>query len=177
MGASNANSETRVELCVRSLLPSGDRSHQRATIRRLDRLAAADVVDDVSVCVWGRGVDLDGETAGTDAARAIHRRVEAFEAWADDAGASLEPYLDRTEISSQITGESCTALRFPKLMLAVYRDDDLVYVAPHADATSRCTVGDALDALERDDDDLLQGGPATRFRPPAGTLTTTDSRP
>ncbi|MEF8842938.1 MAG: HTH domain-containing protein [Haloarculaceae archaeon] len=123
--AGRSTSGTTVEVCVRSL--SDD--VQPLLDETLRRLRAADDVEAVGVSVWGRSFDPTGPAAATDPGRALADRLEAFRRWADENGASFGPFF-RPHTVGRLTGETCTRVDLPTVVLAEYRDGDLVFVAP-----------------------------------------------
>jgi hypothetical protein len=125
-----STSETTVEVCVRSL--SDD--VQPLLDETLRRLRAADDVETVEVSVWGRSFDPTGPAAATGPGRALADRLEAFRRWADENGASFGPFF-RPNTVCRLTGETCTRVDLPTVVLAEYRDGDLAFVAP-------CRLGD-----------------------------------
>lgn len=146
-----------VELYVRSLCSDGTTSPQETVIRRLSRLERDGIVDEYTVHVWGRRVSPDTAAADTDAGRFVLDRIEAFRAWAADAGMSIRSFFDTDEIDSSITGESYDAITVPTLTLAEFCGDDLRWVTPCADGGTVYTVSDRLDALEAENGVDLNG--------------------
>jgi hypothetical protein len=139
-----------VELYVRSLCGEAAKEPQEAVIERLSRLERDGVVDEYTVRVWGRRICPDTAAADTDAGRFVLDRIEAFEDWAAEAGASVRSFFDTAEVDSSITGESYEAITVPTLTLAEFRGEELQWVSPCADGGTVYTVADRLDALEAD---------------------------
>lgn len=135
----------RVELFVRSSVPSVARERQAAAIERL--YALDDSIDAVGVRSWEKRIPIDAHGDR----RETHHVYETLLDWACEHGVELRPFFETRECYSSITGESHTALVLPVMCLAVYEDDRLHGVYPHADADRTYAVGDALDALESDE--------------------------
>lgn len=157
--------QIRLELYVRSLLPRGACECQEAVVGRLKELVDDGVVDAFEVTVWGRGIAPSTATE-TAAGRDLQRRVEQFSEWARERGLTLRPRFERRPVRSRITDESYDAILFPAMAVAVFRDEDLAFVAPCADGTTVYTVEDVLDALEHgaDPDRLPVEGSARTVR-------------
>lgn len=134
---------TRAELFVRSDLPAPANLCRRSIVSRLDALVASGVLDACSVSSWDKRVPLDAAGDGRTELD-LYRR---FDRWAADVGARLDPFFDTRECYSWTTGERRTELVLPAACLALYDGDDLLAVAPHADASGDVTVADALDRL------------------------------
>lgn len=139
--------ETRLELYVRSLLPRGACACQEAVVDRLQELAEDGAIDAFEVTVWGRGL-APSTAAATDAGRELLGRIERFSGWARERGLTLRPRFERRTVRSDLTDETYDAVLFPAMAVAVFRDDDLAFVAPCADGTTVYTVADVLDAVE-----------------------------
>lgn len=159
MSESESTPETRLELCVRSLLPRGCRGRQEATLERLGRLEASGAVDDVDVVVWGRGLDVSSDATWAGAGRDIRDRVDAFNEWARERGFSLRTCFSSRRVRSELVDEEYEALLFPAMALAAFRDDAVAFVAPCTDGETTYTVGDLLDAIEGRVADESSGSP------------------
>ena len=136
-------SEARLELFVRSSAPTAARERQSATVERLHALDAENRIEEVVVHSWEKRVPTEGR--GVEDTREVYA---AFSAWAREHDVDLCPFFDTRECHSSITGESHTALVLPVMCLAVYDDDRLRSVFPHATEERSVAVGDALDVLE-----------------------------
>jgi hypothetical protein len=146
-GRPSAGTEVALELNVRSLAPPAGGVALDAAVARLEELDASEVIDEYGVHVWGRRIATDTTTAGTDAGEAIFDRLNAFHAWADRTGMSLDSFFAIEETRSTITGETYEAVVLPTMTLAEYEGDDLRFVTPCTDGTAVYTVPDRLDAL------------------------------
>lgn len=140
----------RVELCVRSLAPAGAHGNQNAVIERLERLEAAGVVEAFDIRIWGKQVAPSTAAARTETGRAALDRYEQFKEWAEHNDRSLGSFFDVHPVELGMTGEQYTAVMFPVVTMAEYRDGDLVHVAPCTDGDTVYTVGDRLDTIEGD---------------------------
>lgn len=152
--------ERRLELYVRSLAsgatPAADHADRVRALARDGRVADADVL------VWGEEVGLSTTAFRTRVGKAILDRVAAFRAWADDRGATMEPFFETRSVTGTVTGESYTSIRLPVACLAEYADGELVHVAPYRAGDGTCSVGDRLRYLEGPAvDEALPAEPAT----------------
>lgn len=129
----------RVDLYVRASPPPAARDRQSSIAERLEQLDAADRIAAVETHTWPDQVPRE-EAAMAD-------RYEAFAAWADANGVDLEPFFETRE-RRYLTSDRCyTALVLPLACLAVYEDDDLRTVYPHATDDRVRTVDDGVAAL------------------------------
>ena len=133
----------RVELFVRSDLPTPSEKRQTAVEDRLQGLQCNGVLDEYETTVWDKRVPVEGSTGRVERAR-----YNEFAAWAADAGACLAPFFDTRECYSWKTCEKQTELVMPALCLAVYEDDELVHVAPFARGGTPHSIEECLDDIE-----------------------------
>lgn len=140
--------QRRVTLYVRSLAPEGTGDEQVAVVNRLEHLDEQDGIGEFSVSVWGHAVTKDSPLASTDAGERVLDRVAAFEEWAADAGVSLDRFIQREQVHSQLRETTQTVIRFPAMTVAEYVDGELVSVTPHETDTGVVSVQDRLDTLE-----------------------------
>ncbi|MFB6164873.1 MAG: HTH domain-containing protein [Haloarculaceae archaeon] len=150
MTGAHDSERVTVELYVRSLGPRAGIDRQERAVERLDALAAKGALAAFSVSVWGRRVSLSTTTARTDAGQSVLERVDAFRAWAEDAGRSVESFFETQRVTSELADREYAALVLPALTLSEYRDGDLAFVAPSSDGGSVCTVADRIDHLAAD---------------------------
>ena len=136
--------ELRVKFFTRSYTPGGAEDVQNRVLDRLETLCEQGVIKDCDRQVWGKRVCTSN--AGTFGEDAIET-VAQFRTWADRNDASLLPFFDERTCHSKITGEEHSEIVFPMMCMAVYRDDDLVGVYPHADGESVTTIQDCLASL------------------------------
>jgi hypothetical protein len=137
-----------LELYVRSLTPAGDPGPENGVIDRVQALDWSGGGPDASVVVWGNEVALSTTATETSPGRHVLDRVAAFTAWAADSGCSLTPFFETRRRTSRLTGESFTALRLPAVLLAEYRDGELVAVTPRMENGETHTVAERLSTLE-----------------------------
>lgn len=131
---------TRADLFVRCDLPKPARQCRQTIEERLERVASAGGLEDYSVSSWAKRVPLDSDTEEMEC-------YEEFRRWATDEDVTLAPFFDTRECYSMTTGEKRRELVLPVLCLAIYDDDELVYVAPHATASTTATIPDCVDQL------------------------------
>lgn len=136
----------RVELFVRSLAPETARSAQERILERLRELDRHGPLDGVDCYVAGDCVCPSTVAAETEIGQFLLDRIDAFETWAGEHGYELVGFDDRC-VDSSMTGETVTGIRFPRLCLAVFGDDNLILVAPVADDETRLPVDEAVRRL------------------------------
>jgi hypothetical protein len=146
-----------VELYVRSLSSRTGRTER--VVDHLRQLDASGEVADLSVTVWGEAVDLGSMAAQTPRGQAILETVTAVRDWADERGASVEPFFHRRETHSTITDETHTTLQLPSLLLVERVGDELVRVTPHDDDGTVWTVTDRLEVLSTDMEETPESRP------------------
>ncbi|MBV0923792.1 hypothetical protein KTS45_06210 [Halomicroarcula limicola] len=118
----------------------------RATvIDRLSSLRTAEVIDDFSVTTWPEEIVVSGRTNHSE----LLDTVDDFEEWAAEHGLTLRPPFE-TRTASLLVGGSKEVLTTPMMLAAAYEDGELVGVYPCADGERTWTIGEFLDALERD---------------------------
>jgi hypothetical protein len=150
--------QLRVELYTRSYMPDGAEDTQQRVLDRLDRLRERGVLDDCTCHVWGKRVCTSGsEGFGRDAIETVGQ----FRAWAERNGVSLLPFFDERTHRSKITGEEYSEIVFPVMCAALYRDDDLAGVYPHADGDSVATIRDLLASLSSESAESIEEPGAT----------------
>lgn len=137
---STAEGETRVELFARSSLPRAADRRREAVATRLDRLAERGCIEGYHIEAWRKRVPVAGDTPE-------HRAYERFREWADDAEVSLAPSFGTRECYDPETGAKEEALVLPALCLAIYEEEELVAVYPHADGGEPQSVVGGLSAL------------------------------
>lgn len=143
--------QLRVELYTRSYMPEGAEDSQQQVLDRLDRLCERGVLDDWECRVWGKRVPTSGEFG-----REAIETVGQFRTWAERNDASLLPFFDERTQRSKITGEERSEIVFPVMCAALYRDDTLAGVYPHADGDSIVTIRDFLASLAAENSELVE---------------------
>lgn len=147
MPATDWEAADRAELYVRSDLPAPVRTCRQRTTSRLSDLVADGVLAGFDVTSWAKRVPLDADGEGGQFERDLYR---SFRAWAREAGVELRPFFDTRECYSSETARRRTELVMPAVCLALYADEDLVAVVPHATEAGAVSVGDCLRALAAD---------------------------
>ncbi len=154
-------SETRLELYVRSLAPGVAREQQDRVIAQLKNLKDAAAIDDYTIEVWGKEVCATTEAARTDTGKQVLEKIAELEQWAAQNDRSLSSVFEVQEIDSTITGDQYTSIVLPLMVLAEYHDDDLVGVAPCAYEGAPVTIDEILATLdEQTDRPLIAAGHA-----------------
>jgi hypothetical protein len=139
----------RAVFFVRNDLPAPSAQRRAELEQTLQDLVCAGVLDDVETVVWNKRVRAD---SAQDTAE--RNRYSEFADWARRARVSLAPFFDTRECYSTTTGEKETQLVLPTMALAVYEDDELVRVAPHANAGSTESVTDCVELLSTHADSI-----------------------
>lgn len=135
----------RLELFVRSSVPSPAYECQSSAIERLRTLDDTENIEGVRVRPWEKRVPLTEGTREPGSSREIY---ESLSEWAREHGANLQPFFETRECYSSVTGKAHTALVLPVTCLVVSKNERLHGVFPHATENRSYTVADALDALE-----------------------------
>ncbi|EMA01111.1 hypothetical protein SAMN05443574_101544 [Haloarcula vallismortis] len=119
----------RVELFVRSLCPEDGTQQQHYVIDRLQALADAGRIADLSILIWGRRIEprLAQRTAE---GRRLLERLSTFEQWERNSDASLAAFDWQHPVTNMASDESVNVITLPTLALAEYVDGDLQHVAP-----------------------------------------------
>lgn len=137
--------ELTFELWIRPL-PTGSREEHDALVARLEALVAEGAIGGLRVRTWGRDVSL--EPTGSDEDDVVRRRVERFLTWARAEGVRLPGIREVEAVGVGRMGPAHRALELPQTLLAVFRDDDLLWVAPHRDGDREVHVADVLAAFD-----------------------------
>lgn len=135
-----------VDLFIRSLSPAGARGRPAGAIERLRSLVEAGTIDDYSVTVWGKEVEVESGVAAEEGERLVLDRVAALRSWAAERGVALDAF-ERREVST-VTGETYTVLTLPVMVLVESVGEEIACVAPCTTEGGVLTVGDRLGALE-----------------------------
>jgi hypothetical protein len=137
-------SPDHIELFVRSLEPLPGAPGLETTTASLERLADTAGVS-FEVRLWGEALPLGSATARTPTAVRLHERVAELRSWARARDVEL-PGFERVETDT-LVGPSREVLRLPPRLLAVYRGDELLTVAPHVDDGRHRDITAVLDRL------------------------------
>lgn len=89
----------------------------------------------------------DGATPSADAPRA---KVDEFVSWARREGYSLEPAFEIRKRESELDPRTDTVLTLPLVCVALYDDEELLAVFPHAEDGGVRSVEDCLERLDRE---------------------------
>ena len=135
-----------VNLFVRSLSPVGARGRPAGTMERLRGLVETGTIDDCSMTVWGKEVELPSDGTLEEREGPVLDRVAEFRSWAAERGVALDAF-ERREVST-VTGETHTVLTLPVMVLVESVGDEITCVTPCRTDSGVLTVDDRLDALE-----------------------------
>lgn len=133
------------ELFVRSLAPRGAGPRLEVTLEELSALSSADAIDGYDVHVWGESVPTQGAIAESEPVAELRSTLERLEGWAEEAGADLLGFDERTVGS--LVEENREVLSLPEMLLVEYRDGDVDCVTPHRREGVVHTVNDRLGDL------------------------------
>jgi hypothetical protein len=139
------SSSLHATLKLRSFPSYGITDVRHRTLARLHRLADEGVLSTVDVDVWGSHAVADSMA---DRDTTPVEGVSDFERWAADHGCTLAPAFARRECGSLLGDEPREVTVVPLLTLAVYEEDELRAVYPHAEDGTVHTVDDGLETLE-----------------------------
>ena len=84
----------RLELFVRSSVPSPAHERQSSMIDRLRALDDAEGIEGVAVRPWEKRVPLDGDAPESGDTKEVY---ESLSAWAREHGADLHPFFETRE--------------------------------------------------------------------------------
>jgi len=132
-----------VEVYVRSLPAYG--STANAVLGQLSTLEKRGLVDTHEVLVWGDRAPTSPAAAETPTGREVAEQVALFREWARGNDVSLGPAMHARTVESTIRDEAYEEVRLPEVLVATYRNEDLVAVAPHRQDDQVCTVTLYLD--------------------------------
>lgn len=140
--------DRHVSVYVRSTLPPlAAKSRQERVIDRLDDMTERGLLDGVELVVTGDRLCLCDTCTGTAGGDEVVDRVERLRDWQGPGEASAAPFFERREVSSDITGESATAIVPPRIAVALSFDGSLAGVFPCRVESEHYTVADFLGAL------------------------------
>lgn len=139
-----------VELYVRALPTHG--STANAVLGRLSTLEQRGLVDSHEVLVWGDRAPTSPAAAQTATGQEVAERVALFREWARRNDVSLGPAMQSRTVDSSIREESYDEVRLPEVLVATYREEDLVAVAPHRQDEKVCSVRLYLDRFPDETD-------------------------
>jgi len=135
---------TGLELVVylRESASSAAAERQQAVLGRLNALADAGVIEDVTVRTWPKRVSESSEVLET---------VRELCAAAEERGLRLEPFFEEHERVPGFFTERAEPVRevvLPVMCVTLYRDGDVRSIYPCTDDEGHYSVSDGLDALE-----------------------------
>jgi len=124
---------------------------QQQVLNRVKRLEANGVFSESMVAGEWQRIRTMAEDKRSEAIQTY----EEFQDWADRNGHSLTPAFERRTRSYVGMDRVDDVVVFPVVSLAIYDGDDLEGVFPCSDEERTYTVGDALEAFERGDENWL----------------------
>lgn len=144
---STRTGETAVELWVCGHRCGDDDGHE-VFADRLERFVETGRIDDFTVREWPHEVDVTSPDVRSPHEQLVRERVAEFRQWAHTYGMTLPEFDETSTVGVGRMGPEHTALVMPATVLAVYRDDDLQWVAPCRKRGRLYTVADWFDAVE-----------------------------
>ena len=144
------NTHLRAELYLRGDT-YGTFDAQQQVLNRVKRLEANGVFTDSIVAGDWQRIRTMAEDKRTGALATY----EEFRDWAQRNGSSLEPAFERRTRSYVGMDQVDDVVVFPVVSLAIYDDRQLQAVLPCSNGEQTYTVGDALDAFDRGDEQWL----------------------
>jgi len=141
-----------IVLYERRELPPPATERVTAVYERLESLVDAGHIDSVSREEWVKRTPLD------DCDDDIRDTYLSFTSWANRRGGRLTPFFQTRKCFTPAEGEHTDWLVLPAFCLAVYGDDGVSAVYPHADDSDTHTVEDGLQALLTETDEETTAG-------------------
>ncbi|WP_349674914.1 HTH domain-containing protein [Haloarcula sp. JP-L23] len=155
--AERVETGTHVELWLRGNPPACVRDAQEEAYERLQRLKRAGRIPSVTSHVW-EPIETTPRATDPEHTAVYRETISEFRDWANERGYSLCPGFQTRDMTPMLADESREEIVPPILCLAVYVDDTLTTVFPHADGECVHTVTDGLDRLEAETEDPFVGG-------------------
>lgn len=141
--ALTAATSTRVDVYVRSMLPSPGAKHaQMSVIDDISSLCETGPIDRHEVHVWGEQLCLCDDCRASEAGGAFVDTIREFEDWGADHDATASPFFERTHQESSLVGDAYDGIRPPRVTAALYVDDSLQGVFPSRFAGEPYSVRD-----------------------------------
>ena len=145
-----AEMDVRVDVYVRSMAPPpATHEAQVGLIADLEALAAADVVDESTVTIWGERLCRCETCRETGAGRAVLARVRSFEGWAADVDATVDLPFDFRRLDCEMTGASNEVIVPPRVTLGIHVEGTLRGVFPCVIDGVSISASDGLAMLRR----------------------------
>lgn len=131
---------SKVELFLRASTPL--EGHPDEIIGQLEELRNDGCIEDFNVHEVPKQAEVN---KGSSEAVQVFKE---FESWASDNGVSIEPYFDREEYESSLSGDHGEVVTFPVMSVSVYEDDELRAVYPCSNGKGSHSVHECLHELE-----------------------------
>lgn len=144
----NETQHRTVRFFVRANPELGCEKRKQAVVDRLDELDADNRIDHYEVTVWTKAIRIAGPLEGTPYYRRVFDHFTEFQQWAIQESVALTSAFNVEAVDCEITDETYRVLSLPCLCLAVYEDDELRGVYPHADGDTTRTISHCLETLE-----------------------------
>lgn len=137
-----------VDVFVRSLCPPvGAHAQQERVIEQLQQYEQEDIVDEVSVQVWGEAICPSSCVARSAVGAELLQKIEAIRDWSSVHG--TETVFEVREVNCSITDESYLKLVPPRVCLLVSSESGPELVFPHEVDGENVCISAFLDAVER----------------------------
>jgi hypothetical protein len=138
----------RFELYVRSLSPvTGVQRPQQRVTDQLRALEQSDVVNSVTVTVWGEQIPTP-ETVVEPAGHSALQTMQRLEQGAEECGASINQYFRRRDVQSRLADEEYSSIVPPQMCLAAVADDTIECVLPCVVDGDPISIPEYINALQ-----------------------------
>lgn len=143
---------------LQSLAPTSSYSTQERIVERLQSLAEAGHIGELTITVWGEQICTDGALSSVPECSEIIQAIGDFFALAADSSIEISPFFRVKEITASLSGEEFKCISMPARCLAFYTDESPFGVYPCKIDDVVYTPQDALTQLEArlDDEDHQQ---------------------
>jgi hypothetical protein len=143
-----SGSDSRIEVCLRSLAPTAGNKRQMDWLDRLRRLEAVGALDTVTAHVWGDSISTQTpEISGLDD---VLGRITDIYSFSAENEPSITPFFRVTRIDASLSGESFERIVPPQCTFMCYESDTLVGVFPCQIDERTYGPADVIERLESD---------------------------
>lgn len=133
-------SGSKVQLFLRASTPLNGQPDE--VIEYLEELRRKGRIQDYDVHEVPKQADINNQSS--EAVQVF----QEFESWAHDNDVSIQPFFDRAEYESSLSGDTGEIVTFPVMCVSVYEDDELTAVYPCSNGQGSHTVHECLHELE-----------------------------
>lgn len=138
----NVGSNLRVEIFSRTYVPEAIQKDIDAKIERIEDLSETEDIE-VRTIEWSKELRNSKKDVKHEFSDFALQKFEEFKKWSDETGYDIHPFFEEHDM-----GRS-KMLTFPILSMAVYHDNDLLYLVPCSGSGGETyTVEDGIEILE-----------------------------